>query len=94
MLACGLLGYMYIAGAGTKAHLPAAARADQKECTGGDPLAGGATIAANLDHRIAMSFAVAGLVSRQPVIIDDMAPVATSFPQFTALMTSLGAEAA
>jgi 3-phosphoshikimate 1-carboxyvinyltransferase len=64
------------------------------EGTGGDPLAGGATIAANLDHRIAMSFAVAGLVSRQPVIIDDMAPVATSFPQFTALMTSLGAEAA
>jgi 3-phosphoshikimate 1-carboxyvinyltransferase len=63
------------------------------EGTGGTPLAGGATIAANLDHRIAMSFAVAGLVSRSPVIVDDMAPVATSFPQFTALMTSLGADA-
>ncbi|MFS0736813.1 3-phosphoshikimate 1-carboxyvinyltransferase [Sphingomonas sp. 1P06PA] len=61
--------------------------------TGGDPLPGGATIAAKLDHRIAMSFAVAGLVSRAPVTIDDMAPVATSFPTFTALMTGLGAEA-
>ncbi|ATE63002.1 3-phosphoshikimate 1-carboxyvinyltransferase [Rhizorhabdus dicambivorans] len=62
--------------------------------TGGDPLAGGATIAARLDHRIAMSFAVAGLVAKAPVVIDDMSPVATSFPGFTALMTGLGAEAA
>ncbi|SFR84868.1 3-phosphoshikimate 1-carboxyvinyltransferase [Sphingomonas jatrophae] len=62
------------------------------EGTGGDRLAGGATVAARLDHRIAMSFAVAGLVSHAPVIIDDMAPVATSFPGFEALMTTLGAE--
>ncbi|MFW2831145.1 3-phosphoshikimate 1-carboxyvinyltransferase [Sphingomonas sp. ID0503] len=61
--------------------------------TGGDPLPGGTTIAAKLDHRIAMSFAVAGLVSRGAVVIDDMAPVATSFPVFTDLMTGLGAEA-
>ena len=62
--------------------------------TDGEPLAGGATIAARLDHRIAMSFAVAGLVSRAAVTIDDMAPVATSFPGFAALMTGLGAQAA
>ncbi|KKC27051.1 3-phosphoshikimate 1-carboxyvinyltransferase [Sphingomonas sp. SRS2] len=62
--------------------------------TGGDPLPGGAMIAARLDHRIAMSFAVAGLVAKAPVTIDDMSPVATSFPTFTALMTSLGAEVA
>ena len=48
--------------------------------TGGEMLPGGATIATKLDHRIAMSFAVAGLVSRAPVTIDDMSPVATSFP--------------
>lgn len=59
--------------------------------TGGDPLPGGATIASRLDHRIAMSFAVAGLVARRPVTIDDMAPVATSFPGFTALLEALGA---
>jgi 3-phosphoshikimate 1-carboxyvinyltransferase len=62
--------------------------------TGGEKLPGGATIAARLDHRIAMSFAVAGLVSRQPVTIDDMAPVATSFPIFTDLMCQLGASVA
>ena len=62
--------------------------------TGGEPLPGGATIAAHLDHRIAMSFAVAGLVARDAVTIDDMAPVQTSFPVFTDLMRTLGAEAA
>lgn len=59
--------------------------------TGGDPLPGGATIEAKLDHRIAMSFAVAGLVAREPVTIDDMTPVGTSFPTFEAMMTALGA---
>jgi 3-phosphoshikimate 1-carboxyvinyltransferase len=58
------------------------------------PLPGGATVAAKLDHRIAMSFAVAGLVSAKPVTIDDMAPVATSFPGFVDLLTGLGAKAA
>jgi len=62
--------------------------------TGGDPLAGGATVAARLDHRIAMSFAVAGLVSRAAVTIDDIAPVATSFPGFERLMTAIGAQVA
>jgi 3-phosphoshikimate 1-carboxyvinyltransferase len=60
--------------------------------TGGEKLAGGATIAARLDHRIAMSFAVAGLVSKAAVTIDDMSPVATSFPGFAALMMGLGVE--
>jgi 3-phosphoshikimate 1-carboxyvinyltransferase len=59
--------------------------------SGGDPVAGGATVAASLDHRIAMSFAVLGLRSRAALVIDDARPVATSFPGFTALMTQLGA---
>lgn len=63
------------------------------EGTGGDLLSGGATIAAKLDHRIAMSFAVAGLVARTAVIVDDMAPVATSFPGFVELFESIGAQA-
>ena len=62
--------------------------------TSGEKLPGGATIAAHLDHRIAMSFAVAGLMARDAVTIDDMAPVQTSFPIFTDLMRTLGAEAA
>jgi len=57
--------------------------------TGGDPLPGGATVAGHLDHRICMSFAVAGLVTGSPVTIDDMAPVATSFPNFESLLGEL-----
>ncbi len=55
----------------------------------GDPLPGGATIATQLDHRIAMSFSVAGLVSRNAVTIDDVAPVATSYPDFFAQLDGL-----
>ena len=57
--------------------------------TGGEPLPGGAGVAGHLDHRICMSFAVAGLASRAPVTVDDMAPVATSFPNFEALLAGL-----
>ncbi|MEO1045991.1 MAG: 3-phosphoshikimate 1-carboxyvinyltransferase [Pseudomonadota bacterium] len=39
-----------------------------------------------LDHRIAMSFAIAGLMTTGGVTISDMAPVATSFPDFSALL--------
>ena len=38
---------------------------------GGGPPRGGARVAANHDHRIAMSFLVMGLASREPVEIDD-----------------------
>lgn len=63
------------------------------EGSGGAPLSGGGPIATKLDHRIAMSFAVAGLVSRAGVTIDDMAPVATSFPTFEPLLRQVGAVA-
>lgn len=63
------------------------------EGSGGALLPGGGPIATKLDHRIAMSFAVAGLMSRDGVTIDDMRPVATSFPTFTGLLASLGAMA-
>ncbi|WP_240330732.1 3-phosphoshikimate 1-carboxyvinyltransferase [Sphingorhabdus sp. Alg239-R122] len=39
-----------------------------------------------LDHRIAMSFAVAGLASENGVTIDDVSPIATSFPNFETLI--------
>jgi 3-phosphoshikimate 1-carboxyvinyltransferase len=61
------------------------------EGSGGEPLSGGGSVATRLDHRIAMSFAVAGLASRNGVVIDDMSPVATSFPGFVPLLRSLGA---
>ena len=54
-------------------------------------VAGGITASTHLDHRIAMSFLVLGLASRQPVRVDDSAPIATSFPTFVPLMQGLGA---
>jgi len=64
------------------------------EGTGGAPVPGGATVAAKLDHRIAMSFAVLGQHAKAPVTVDDASPINTSFPGFVALMTGLGAELA
>ncbi len=56
--------------------------------TGGDPLRGTANgrIKTHLDHRIAMSMAVAGLASRDGVSVDDTAPISTSFPTFMQLL--------
>jgi 3-phosphoshikimate 1-carboxyvinyltransferase len=42
------------------------------------------------DHRIAMAFAMAGLVSEGEIIIDDCDNVATSFPVFADLATGSG----
>ncbi|WP_230281264.1 3-phosphoshikimate 1-carboxyvinyltransferase [Croceicoccus sp. Ery15] len=47
---------------------------------------GNAPVVTHLDHRIAMSMAVAGLASEHGVDIDDTAPIATSFPNFMALL--------
>ena len=56
--------------------------------TGGDPLRGTANsrVKTHLDHRIAMSMAIAGLASSDGVMIDDTSPIATSFPNFMALL--------
>ncbi|HLU91500.1 MAG TPA: 3-phosphoshikimate 1-carboxyvinyltransferase, partial [Pedomonas sp.] len=62
--------------------------------TGGGLVPGGATVAAKLDHRIAMSFAVLGLRAKAPVRVDDASPINTSFPGFVDLMNGLGAELA
>ena len=58
--------------------------------TDGEPLVGGGPIVTHLDHRIAMSMAVAGLASRDGVEVDDTRPIATSFPMFEQLLAGLG----
>jgi 3-phosphoshikimate 1-carboxyvinyltransferase len=61
------------------------------EGRGQDGVPGGATVATQLDHRIAMAFLVMGLSSREPVGVDDSSTIATSFPEFSDLMRELGA---
>jgi 3-phosphoshikimate 1-carboxyvinyltransferase len=56
----------------------------------GGPPDGGVSITIHRDHRIAMAFLVLGLATRQPVRIDDAAPITTSFPSFVPLINALG----
>lgn len=52
----------------------------------------GETIETELDHRIAMSFLVLGMVAKDGVAIDDARVMETSFPGFADLMRRLGGD--
>jgi 3-phosphoshikimate 1-carboxyvinyltransferase len=51
---------------------------------------GGGTVNSHGDHRIAMSFSIAGLRASAPITVLDCANVNTSFPEFKQLVTGLG----
>lgn len=55
----------------------------------GGPLSGG-DVASCGDHRVAMSFAVAGSVASGPVRVGDAGPVQTSFPGFADCLRAIG----
>jgi len=57
----------------------------------GGAVPGGGTVTTHMDHRIAMSFLTMGLASEKPVTVDDVAMIATSFPEYQDLMRGLGA---
>ena len=50
----------------------------------------GGVVNSHGDHRIAMAFAVAGLVSKETIVINNCKNVATSFPGFVALSQKAG----
>jgi 3-phosphoshikimate 1-carboxyvinyltransferase len=50
----------------------------------------GGEVQSHGDHRIAMSFAVAGLLADAPILVRDSENVATSFPGFVAMARSCG----
>ena len=39
-----------------------------------------------------MSFLSLGMVSKSPIIVEDVSTIATSFPEFAALMNNAGAK--
>jgi 3-phosphoshikimate 1-carboxyvinyltransferase len=58
---------------------------------GQDGVPGGGTVPTHMDHRIAMSFLTMGMASQNPVTVDDVTMIATSFPEYEGLMRDLGA---
>ncbi|MCF6305226.1 MAG: 3-phosphoshikimate 1-carboxyvinyltransferase [Rhodobacteraceae bacterium] len=65
---------------------------DSMTIHGVEHIPGGATCKTHLDHRIAMSFMCLGMVTQNPVKIDDAGAIETSFPDFIPLMQTLGAK--
>ncbi len=51
---------------------------------------GGGVVSSHGDHRIAMSFSIAGLRANAPITVLDCANVNTSFPEFKSLVKRLG----
>ncbi|NBC19922.1 MAG: 3-phosphoshikimate 1-carboxyvinyltransferase [Alphaproteobacteria bacterium] len=59
-------------------------------CAGPPP--GGGRVETRHDHRIAMSALVMGTASQNPVSVDDISMIATSYPDFMDHMSRLGAD--
>ena len=72
---------------------PLGARAEgdgfELEGSGGAPLAGGFRVDAAGDHRVAMAYRVAGLMSLEPIGVAGMTSAETSFPGFLSALDAL-----
>jgi 3-phosphoshikimate 1-carboxyvinyltransferase len=77
-----------LAACGVAAHVDS----DDLTVEGGRGVKGGGLVATHMDHRIAMAFLTLGLSAANPVTVDDISMIATSFPGFVPLMTKLGAK--
>jgi 3-phosphoshikimate 1-carboxyvinyltransferase len=76
----------------TACGVPALITGDTLHVFGRGRVRGGAEVATQGDHRIAMAFLVLGLASDQPVAVDSAEMIATSFPGFVETMRALGAD--
>ena len=50
------------------------------------------TIKSRLDHRIAMSFLCLGLITENPIKVEDTDTINSSFPSFFEIMNKIGAK--
>ena len=75
----------------TACGIGAVADGDTLRIFGAAKVGGGAGVATQGDHRIAMAFLTLGLAAEQPVEVDEAEMIATSFPDFVEVMQSLGA---
>ena len=66
--------------------------ADSLSVYGGGLPPGGGRVCCEGDHRIAMASMILGLGADKPVAIDDDSMIATSFPDFTETVASLGGD--
>ena len=57
---------------------------------GNGEVPGGSDIKSNYDHRVAMSALILGLGSKSQIRIDDVSPIATSFPNFMEIYHKIG----
>ena len=57
----------------------------------GGAIPGGGRVETHMDHRVAMSALVLGCIATNPVSVDDVSFIDTSFPGFVSLMAALGA---
>ena len=74
-----------------KAGIEVVEEHDCLKVKGGNVL-GGCKISSELDHRIAMSFIILGLISERPIQITGCETISTSFPNFIIQMKNLGAK--
>ena len=61
-----------------------------KDKWGNSCINGGFRISSQHDHRIAMSFLILGLVSKDKIIVDGVSTIETSFPDFVRTINELG----
>lgn len=76
----------------TACGVSAVADGDTLRIFGRGKVCGGASIATQGDHRIAMAFLTLGLAAENAVEVDEAQMIGTSFPGFVEVMRSLGAD--
>jgi 3-phosphoshikimate 1-carboxyvinyltransferase len=76
----------------TACGVTALADGDALRIFGRAQVRGGASIATLGDHRIAMAFLALGVAAEQPVEVDEVEMIGTSFPGFVEVMKSIGAD--